>query len=107
MKTHYVIDKIAEEHGHKVVRLPPYHCQYNPIELIWAQIKGYVARRNNFKLADLKPTVDEALNHITSENWRKAVAHAEKLQADDTQRDVVIDHFIDSFIITLESSDDE
>ncbi|XP_045107564.1 uncharacterized protein LOC123502506 [Portunus trituberculatus] len=38
--TQYVIDKTASEHGHKVVRLPPYHCNYNPIELIWAQVKG-------------------------------------------------------------------
>lgn len=105
--TNYVIDKIAEEHGHKIVRLPPYHCQYNPIELIWAQVKGYVAKRNTFKLADLKPLVNEALNHVTSENWRKAVLHAEKLQWDDTQRDVVIDHFFYSFVITLESSDEE
>lgn len=105
--TNYVIDKIAAEHGHRVVRLPPYHCQYNPIEMIWAQVKGYVSKRNNFKLADLKPLVNEALNNVTTENWRKAVAHAEKLQDDDTQRDVVIDHFIDSFIITLTSSDEE
>ena len=39
----YELDLIAQEKGHRVVRLPPYHCQYNPIELIWAQVKGYVA----------------------------------------------------------------
>lgn len=36
----YVLDDIAHEKGHTVIRLPPYHCQYNPIELIWAQVKG-------------------------------------------------------------------
>lgn len=45
----YVIDTIAADAGHKVVRLPPYHCQYNPIELIWAQVKTYVAKKNFFK----------------------------------------------------------
>ena len=30
----YVIDKIANDHGHRVIRLPPYYCHYNPIELI-------------------------------------------------------------------------
>lgn len=30
----FELDQIALEHGHEVVRLPPYHCQYNPIELI-------------------------------------------------------------------------
>lgn len=36
----YVVDQMALEAGHQVIRLPPYHCQYNAIELIWAQIKG-------------------------------------------------------------------
>lgn len=36
----YVLDEMAKKRGHEVLRLPPYHCQYNAIELIWAQIKG-------------------------------------------------------------------
>ncbi|KAE9521370.1 hypothetical protein AGLY_018192 [Aphis glycines] len=35
----YVIDKIAEDAGHTVLRLPPYHCEFNPIELAWAMVK--------------------------------------------------------------------
>ncbi|KAH0815800.1 hypothetical protein GEV33_006991 [Tenebrio molitor] len=29
----YVIDEILAKKGHDVLRLPPYHCQYNPIEM--------------------------------------------------------------------------
>lgn len=39
--------------GHTVLRLPPYHCQYNAIELIWAQVKGlcfYITFFNKLKL---------------------------------------------------------
>lgn len=36
----YFLDELAKSNGHTVIRLPPYHCQYNAIELIWAQIKG-------------------------------------------------------------------
>ncbi|KAF0701438.1 Uncharacterized protein FWK35_00034501 [Aphis craccivora] len=32
----YLLNQIALENGHEVIRLPPYHRQYNPIELIWA-----------------------------------------------------------------------
>lgn len=32
---HYKIDKIVREHGHTIVRLPPYQCDLNPIELVW------------------------------------------------------------------------
>ena len=35
----YVLDNLAREAGHDVIRLPPYHCDLNPIELIWAQMK--------------------------------------------------------------------
>jgi len=31
---HYVIDKIARNNGHEILRLPPYHCDLNPIELV-------------------------------------------------------------------------
>jgi len=34
----YELDQIAMQKGHRVIRLPPYHCQYNQIELIWAQV---------------------------------------------------------------------
>ena len=29
-----------------VLRLPTKHCEYNPVEMIWSQIKGYVASHN-------------------------------------------------------------
>ncbi|XP_068250360.1 uncharacterized protein [Palaemon carinicauda] len=73
----YEINIIASKHGHKVVRLPPYHCQYNPIELIWSQVKQYVAKKNNFKMSDLKSLISEALQQVTPENWKNAVNRAE------------------------------
>ncbi|XP_064100717.1 uncharacterized protein LOC135211330 [Macrobrachium nipponense] len=69
----YEIDNIASGHGHKVVRLPPYPSQYNPIELMWSQVKQYVAKKKNFNMSDLKPLVSEALHQVTEENWKKAV----------------------------------
>lgn len=36
----YKLDEMARVCGHEVLRLPPYHCQYNAIELLWAQVKG-------------------------------------------------------------------
>ena len=36
----YKIDKIIEDRGFKVLRLPPYHAELNPIELIWANVSN-------------------------------------------------------------------
>ncbi|GBN54825.1 hypothetical protein AVEN_133114-1 [Araneus ventricosus] len=46
----YELDQIAYEMGHEMVRLPPYHCQYNPLELIWVQVKLHT----KIKLSKLK-----------------------------------------------------
>ena len=104
----YEIDNIASEHGHRVVRLPPYHCHYNPIELIWSQVKGYVAERNStFKIADVEKLTHEAINSITTAAWKDCVKHAEKLQQDDFEREFIIDSVIEPVIINLRDSDSD
>ena len=64
-KAHFAkfkIDELARSYGHGIGRLPPYHCDFNPKEVIWAQLKGYVARNNKtFKTADTQKLFDQAL----------------------------------------------
>ena len=68
-----VLDKAQ---GHRVLRLCLCHCELNSIELIQAQLKGYVARSiNTFKLADVKKLVRETKEIITREDWAKVVDH--------------------------------
>ena len=38
-KPQYVCNRMTLEQGFAVVRLPPYHCIFNAIALIWAWIK--------------------------------------------------------------------
>ena len=102
----YAIDRIAMENGHKVLRLPPYYCQYNPIELIWAQVKKLVADQNTFKMTDLKELAKGAIAKVTPEGWAKACKHAEEIQMEGAAKEVFIDKFIESLVIDI-SSDDE
>ncbi|CAG9130999.1 unnamed protein product [Plutella xylostella] len=54
------VDELAASKGVTVLRLPPYHCELNPIELIWAQVKSYVGRNNkSFKMAEIKTLLNE------------------------------------------------
>jgi transposase len=41
----YKLDQLANGKGHQIVQLPPYHSQYNPIELMWPQMKWEVAKK--------------------------------------------------------------
>ena len=67
----YRIDQVTREAGHTVLRLPPYHCDLNPIELIWSHLKRYVAANNvTFKLPDVQQLAEGAFKTITAERWR-------------------------------------
>jgi transposase len=62
------LDQIANEMGHPVIRLPPYHCQYNPTELIWGKVKVEVAHLNNtFRLSDFERIKNAAMDRVTKE----------------------------------------
>jgi transposase len=53
----FVIDEIANAQNKTILRLPPYHCELNPIELAWSSIKNHVRLNNTtFKLPDVKKT---------------------------------------------------
>jgi transposase len=41
------IIRLATEKGHKVLFTPPYHSDLQPIELVWACVKGNVGRQFN------------------------------------------------------------
>lgn len=111
----YELDQLALEMGHEVIRLPPYHCQYNPIELIWAQVKGQVAKNNKtFKMCDIERLTHEALDSVTQHDWEKCVRHAEELQDKDNEKEIMRDAVLEPIILTLlpddsdwDDSDDE
>ena len=79
----YTIDELAAEMGHVVLRLPPYHCELNPIELIWSNIKRRVKLRNNtFKLKDVEVLVHTAIAEINHQMWKNNIRHVIKIEAD-------------------------
>ncbi|XP_037576722.1 uncharacterized protein LOC119458938 [Dermacentor silvarum] len=66
----YEIDTLASAAGHELVRLPPYHCELNPIELVWSQVKGYLASKNtDFKINSVEKLLLEGIAGVTSQNW--------------------------------------
>ena len=42
----YNIETLAEKYGHKIIFLPPYYPEFNPIELCWARVKNFIAAEN-------------------------------------------------------------
>ena len=70
----YKTDKITNLHRHEILRTPVRHCELNPIELIWAQVKGFVAKNNTtFRLKDVKE-----LTYALSEKLQKMCGQKQK-----------------------------
>lgn len=109
----YVIDEMAAEHGHTVLRIPPYHCQYNAIELIWAQVKGYAARINTtspFTANKMLELLKNACENVPPHNWASVVDKTKKEIMSDWDRDVAFDNLpMHSLIISVtgDTSDDD
>lgn len=104
----YIVDEMAARQNKIVLRLPPYHCELNPIELIWGDAKNFIAKRNtSFKFSDLKNLFDEALQNITAEKWDKCVKHViEKVEVKMWELDNIIEVHVEPLIINLADDDD-
>lgn len=61
----YAIDVIAEQAGHEILRIPPYHPELQPIETCWGIVKNQVARNCDFTMANLLTQLETAFKSVT------------------------------------------
>jgi transposase len=64
------IVRLATEKGHKVLFTPPYHSDLQPIELVWARVKGNVGRQYNNE-----STLELVYQRLLAEFESLSVAH--------------------------------
>lgn len=105
----YKLDRLLEAHGHKVLRLPPYHPELNPIEKIWALVKNWVASRNTkFTLGEVEALTRQRFSELPAEEWTKICRHVQVYENTQIDKEHLLDNVIDSLAFTIhsESSDD-
>jgi len=77
----YVIDEYAKQNNKIILRLPPHHCELNPIELAWSSVKSYVRTHNNtFELIDVLMLLKKGVEHVTPKMWKNFFEHVKKLE---------------------------
>lgn len=67
--------RTAAEQGHRVLFTPPYHSDLQPIELLWARVKGNVGRKHTAQttLDDVVASLDAEFEHLrTDEGQNRA-----------------------------------
>ena len=103
----YIVDELAESYGHEVIRLPPYHCHFNAIELIWARVKKYVAINNTkFTMTEVEKLTNEAMQMITGEDWKKVVEHTKSIIEDAWKNEGIVEQQVENLIISVNCSSD-
>ncbi len=104
----YRIDRIFRENGHTVICTPPYHPEFQPIELVWANVKRHIAANQTFKIKDLGDLTERALAQVTPEKCRSYVDKYRATATADAERARLLDKMEEhSLIINFSSDSDE
>ena len=95
----YLIDEYAERQNRRVLRLPPHHCDYNPIELVWSAVKNFVQKiYTTYKLSDAKDLLIAGVNNVTADNWKNYIEHTKSVERKFWAIDEIVDELEDAAI---------
>lgn len=87
----YALDEYVKNNTiHEILRLPPYHAIYNPIELVWGLAKRYDDKhigRNGIWTKDMAALIwNEALDFVTPTIWNNICEKIETRIKNDYER---------------------
>ncbi|XP_045447431.1 uncharacterized protein LOC123655720 [Melitaea cinxia] len=104
----YKADELIKLHGHDVLRLPPYHADLNPIELVWSVMKRRFAEKNVGQRDDqVESLIRESFGSISNDIWKKQCSHVIKIEDDYILKDKIIDEGSDRFLLWVGSEESD
>lgn len=59
-----------------------------------------------FKISDVEKLVNDVLDAVTVDNWKKCVSHCEKLQDEDFIKEGLRDEILEPIILTINPDED-
>lgn len=93
----YVIDDIATDAGHTVLRLPHNHYEFNPILLAWAMVRGHIKQHSiSNKVDDERQVLETAIERVTAENWQHFIEQTIGEENKIWEVDDIMDEILDS-----------
>ena len=94
VKEEYYVDHLVRDCGKdvKLLFLPVGHCELNPIELIWAYMKGKVSEKNTTGgTKNVLGLTKDCIKLVTKELWQNCIREAIKFENKFWERDRLIE----------------
>ena len=102
-KTSKTFKEIVKKYGHEVLRLPPYHCELNAIELTWGDEKIMW----HAKTKGVEKLFRKRRGEINKEICRNCIQHVRSVEDRYWEIDRIIDQKMDKLMFSVGDSDDE
>ena len=87
----FMIDVLAEQFGHKIVRTPPYHPELQPIETCWGIVKNEVALHSDFTMKNLEVQLEAAFKKVTAKSCMGLIKKAREVEDAFWKSDAILD----------------
>lgn len=87
----YVVDLMAQNRGHEVVRTPPYHPELQPIETCWGVVKNEVARHCDFTMDNLLEQLDKGFEKVTASTCQSIIKRVREIEDKFWKEDALLD----------------
>ena len=104
----YAVEEMATAQGHTILRLPPYHCIFNPIQMVWSYQKHLVRGQSTTR------TTKEALEYcqarfteLPSGGAAPYFAHVQKIEDEHQQLDGLTSPTVNVAPVIIPLYDDE
>ena len=65
------VEELILSKSHRVMFIPKFHCEVNPIERVWCRAKQYTRSHCDYSFINLEKIIDEALDSVSTELIRK------------------------------------
>ena len=79
------VEHFLHQKGHRVLFIPKYHCELNPIERVWGEAKRFTRKHCNYTFPQLEPAFDSVNVQLIRKYFRKAreymIAYRERYSA--------------------------
>lgn len=90
----------AINHNKAVLRLPPYHCHLNPMQLAWEVVARHVNMKNctSSNLDDIRQLFNDGVKLVTPEMWAGYVNESITYEDKVWNVDIITDNILNSMI---------